>query len=174
MSRLTIYKDTHFDHDWQSEDFVEIQKKLAQQNIVFDRWQAHSQPVPIDQIAVVYAQEIKKLTQTYTTWDVIGIKPDAPNKEIMREKFLNEHTHAEDEVRFFVEGKGLFCLHIDDCVYQVLCEKNDLISVPAHTPHWFDMGAEPLFTVIRIFDNPEGWVANFTGDNIATRYPYLK
>ncbi len=70
-------------------------------------------------------------------------------------------------MRFFVEGAGLFCLHIGDEVYQVLCEKNDLISVPAGTPHWFDMGSEPNFTAIRIFDNPEGWVAQFTGDAIA-------
>jgi cupin superfamily acireductone dioxygenase involved in methionine salvage len=56
-------------------------------------------------------------------------------------------------------------------VYQVLCEKNDLISVPAGTPHWFDMGSEPNFTAIRIFDNPEGWVAQFTGDAIADAYP---
>ena len=49
----------------------------------------------------------------------------------------------------------------------MLCEKNDLISVPAHTPHWFDMGSEPNFTAIRIFDNPEGWIAQFTGDDIA-------
>ncbi len=55
----------------------------------------------------------------------------------------------------------------------VLCEKNDLISVPAHTPHWFDMGSEPNFTAIRIFDNPEGWIAQFTGDDIASAYPRL-
>ena len=93
--------------------------------------------------------------------------------EALREKFLNEHTHGEDEVRFFVEGAGLFCLHIGDEVFQVLCEKNDLISVPAHTPHWFDMGSEPNFTAIRIFDNPEGWIAQFTGDDIASAYPRL-
>ena len=49
-----------------------------------------------------------------------------------RAKFLEEHTHDDDEVRFFVEGQGLFCLHIDDKVYQVLCTRNDLISVPAN------------------------------------------
>ncbi len=74
-------------------------------------------------------------------------------------------------MRFFVEGAGLFCLHIGHEVYPVLCEKNDLISVPAGTPHWFDMGSEPNFTAIRIFDNPEGWIAQFTGDAIADQYP---
>lgn len=99
--------------------------------------------------------------------------PITRKKDALREKFLNEHTHGEDEVRFFVEGAGLFCLHIGDEVFQVLCEKNDLISVPAHTPHWFDMGSEPNFTAIRIFDNPEGWIAQFTGDDIASAYPRL-
>ncbi|VEA72042.1 Acireductone dioxygenase (Fe(2+)-requiring) [Serratia rubidaea] len=68
------------------------------------------------------------------------MRPDHPQREALRQKFLSEHTHGEDEVRFFVEGAGLFCLHLNQRVYQILCEKNDLISVPAHTPHWFDMG----------------------------------
>jgi 1,2-dihydroxy-3-keto-5-methylthiopentene dioxygenase len=59
-------------------------------------------------------------------------------------------------------------------VYAVLCEKNDLISVPANTPHWFDMGPNPDFCAIRLFNNPDGWVAHFTGDEIAARFPLLE
>ena len=54
-----------------------------------------------------------------------------------------------------------------------LCEKNDWISVPAGTKHWFDMGPKPAFCASRFFDNPDGWVAAFTGDPIASRYPLL-
>jgi 1,2-dihydroxy-3-keto-5-methylthiopentene dioxygenase len=89
----------------------------------------------------------------------------------LRAKFLAEHTHDDDEVRFFVEGAGMFYLHADAHVHMVLCERNDLISVPAGMRHWFDMGADPHFTVIRLFTSPEGWVARFTGDSIATRFP---
>lgn len=70
-------------------------------------------------------------------------------------------------------GRGLFCLHSVDKVYQILCKRNDLISVPAGIAHWFDMGAEPNFIGIRIFDNPEGWIAHFTDSPIAGRYPLL-
>ena len=49
----------------------------------------------------------------------------------------------------------------------------DLISVPAGTKHWFDMGIDPEFTAIRLFTNSEGWVAEFTGDMIAQRFPKL-
>ena len=89
-----------------------------------------------------------------------------------RKKFLDEHVHSEDEVRFFVRGQGLFVIHANGRVYSVLCEKDDLISVPANTRHWFDMGPNPSFTAIRLFNNPEGWVANFTGDEIASRDPH--
>jgi len=53
----------------------------------------------------------------------------------------------------------------------VLCEPGDLISVPAHTTHWFDMGARPDFKCIRFFTTPDGWVGRFTGSDIATRFP---
>src|SRR3546814_10298105 len=61
----------------------------------------------------------------------------------MRAKFLDEHFHKEDEVRFFVAGSGLFTLHVDGKVYEVLCTQGDLIAVPDSTTHWFDMGPEP-------------------------------
>ncbi|MEM7678491.1 MAG: cupin, partial [Myxococcota bacterium] len=54
---------------------------------------------------------------------------------------------------------------------EVLCERGDLIAVPDGTRHWFDMGSEPNFKCIRFFTNPEGWVAQFTGDDIAGKFP---
>ena len=58
-------------------------------------------------------------------------------------------------------------------VLQVLCESGDFLRVPAGTKHWFDMGSAPHFTALRFFDNPAGWVAEFTGDPIADRFPLL-
>ncbi|MDZ4263978.1 MAG: cupin, partial [Pseudomonadota bacterium] len=103
--------------------------------------------------------------------DVIALRPDHPERQALRQKFLDEHIHSDFEVRFFVEGKGLFYIHAEDKVYGVMCEQGDLISVPAATKHWFDMGAEPDFKCIRLFTSPEGWVANYSGDAIAKSYP---
>jgi 1,2-dihydroxy-3-keto-5-methylthiopentene dioxygenase len=36
------------------------------------------------------------------------------------------------------------------------------------------MGAKPQFTALRFFNNSEGWVAQFTGDQIASRFPLLE
>jgi 1,2-dihydroxy-3-keto-5-methylthiopentene dioxygenase len=85
--------------------------------------------------------------------------------------FITEHFHRDFEVRFFVDGRGLFYLHIGDKVYCVLCKKNDLISVPANTSHWFDMGSAPDFKAIRLFTTDEGWVAEFTGSDISGKFP---
>jgi 1,2-dihydroxy-3-keto-5-methylthiopentene dioxygenase len=109
----------------------------------------------------------------YPTVDAIRMTPEHPDREALRQKFLAEHIHSEDEVRFFVEGQGLFCLHIGVEVLQVLCEADDWISVPAGTKHWFDMGSAPQFCAIRFFDNPDGWVAQFTGEAIAGQFPLL-
>jgi 1,2-dihydroxy-3-keto-5-methylthiopentene dioxygenase len=58
-------------------------------------------------------------------------------------------------------------------VLQLICEADDWIAVPAGTRHWFDMGPEPNFCALRFFHNPDGWVAQFTGESIAEDYPLL-
>ena len=50
----------------------------------------------------------------------------------------------------------------------------DLISVPAGTTHWFDMSERPSFVALRFFTREDGWVAEFTGDRIAERYPAMQ
>ncbi len=156
-----------------------IQAELATRGIAFERWPARAQlSATADQaeIMAAYAPEIARVQEGggYATVDAIRLTPDHPERAALRQKFLAEHTHSEDEVRFFVEGRGLFCLHIGDAVLQLICEQNDWISVPAGTAHWFDMGPEPQFCALRFFNNTEGWVAAFTGDPIAESYPRLE
>ncbi|QIG79879.1 1,2-dihydroxy-3-keto-5-methylthiopentene dioxygenase [Stakelama tenebrarum] len=153
----------------------EIASKLRDLGVRFEQWGTRDLPADADQDAVLsaYAPEIGglKADKGYQSVDVIRMVPDHPEKDALRSKFLSEHRHSEDEVRFFVEGEGLFTLRTDDTVYAMLCEAGDLISVPAGMRHWFDMGPTPRFTAIRLFTNPDGWVAKFTGDTIADRFP---
>ena len=128
-----------------------------------------------EQILEAYADEVASLKQECGFRPpVVSLTADHPDKDAFRQKFLDEHTHSEDEVRFFVRGQGLFYLHFGDQVYALMCEKNDLISVPNGTRHYNDMGPEPEFTCIRLFSNPEGWVASFTGEEIASPCPGMK
>lgn len=177
MSRLRIFADDHPDEPLLvAEDADRIADELRRIGVTFERWQA-SQPVrPGDSPATVmaaYSGDIQRLVSErgFRTVDVVSISPDNPNREEMRRKFLDEHFHKEDEVRFFVAGSGLFTLHVDGKVYEVRCEAGDLIAVPDRMTHWFDMGPEPSFIAIRFFTEPEGWVGHFTGTDIATKFP---
>ncbi len=159
-------------------DGERIASELAKIGVRFERWAADADlPAGADQHTVIaaYRSSIDRLIDEcgYQSVDVIRLERGTPNTEPMRKKFLDEHQHSEDEVRFFVDGRGAFYLHAGDRVYQTICVKGDLISVPAGTKHWFDMGCDPEFTAIRLFVNPEGWVANFTGDAIASGFPKL-
>ncbi|XBS69288.1 acireductone dioxygenase [Acerihabitans sp. KWT182] len=180
MSALTIFTDSDASRPiWQSRDADAIRTQLNAIGVRFERWQADgelgSDPQPAEVIAA-YRHAIERLVaeKGYQTWDVISMRADHPQREELRAKFLSEHTHGEDEVRFFVEGAGLFCLHIDGKIMQILCEKKRPDLRAGRNPHWFDMGAAPHFTAIRLFDNPEGWIARFTGDAIADNYPRLE
>ena len=179
MSQLTIYAENDPRHPLlHTRDFSTIAEQLQPAGMQFQRWQADRQlaaDADNDSILAAYKNEIDRLVteQGFQSCDVVSMNPDHPQKDEFRHKFLAEHTHSEDEVRFFVRGHGLFYVHLDDRVYALLCEKDDLVSVPANTKHWFDMGANPVFTAIRLFNNPDGWVANFTGDDIANSFPLL-
>lgn len=145
----------------------------------FERWPTHPEihagDAP-DKVLEAYEVEIARLMKEggYQSADVVSMHPEHPDKASMRTKFLAEHAHAEDEVRFFVDGAGLFTLHAEGKVYEVLCERGDLIGVPAGTRHWFDMGPHPSFVAVRIFTSPDGWAAEFTGSDIADHFPRLE
>lgn len=126
-----------------------------------------------EEVLAAYGESVDRLKQEYgfQSADVVALTAEHPDRQALRAKFLDEHTHSDFEVRFFVEGRGLFYIHRGDRVYGVMCEQGDLISVPADMPHWFDMGEAPSFKCIRLFTTPEGWVAQYTGDRIAERFP---
>jgi 1,2-dihydroxy-3-keto-5-methylthiopentene dioxygenase len=178
MSALCIYDEAGQPTGAATSDFDSIAAQLAEHGVQFERWQAtESLADDAEQAAVLkaYQSSIDELNKRYhfKSVDVVALRPDNPQKAEFRQKFLSEHTHADFELRFFVDGSGLFYLHLGDKVYLVLCEKGDLISVPANTTHWFDMGNEPNFKCIRLFTTEEGWLGSFTGNDIAARLPSM-
>lgn len=178
MTQLTIFDATKPQTPLRATgNFAEIQAELAAAGIHLERWDTDAATDTSDAEAVLaaYAPELDRVAARdgYQSRDVISLGPDHPDRATLRQKFLDEHTHAEDEVRFFARGRGLFSLHVDGKVYELLCTQGDLIQVPAGTRHWFDMGPAPDFTAVRLFTNPEGWVAQFTGEDIASQFSRL-
>ncbi|MDT8329811.1 cupin domain-containing protein [Roseomonas gilardii] len=175
MSRLVVHDAATKAVELDTDNVTAIAETLAAIGVRFERWPVVSLPHGADAEAVLDAYRPyldKLLGQTGAgSSDVIKLSPDHPQRETLRTKFLDEHTHTEDEVRFFHEGSGNFILHVDGKVYDAHCTAGDLISVPANTQHWFDAGTHPSFTAVRIFTDTSGWVPHYTGTDMAKRFP---
>lgn len=180
MSRLRIFAENDPATPLLStRDHGTIAERLGAIGVRFEQWQASAELEPgasHEAVMSAYRNDIDKLVleKGFKTVDVVSIAPDHPDREAMRKKFLDEHFHKEDEVRFFVAGSGLFTLHVEDKVYEILCEQGDLIGVPDSTKHWFDMGPAPRFIAVRFFTEPDGWVGHFTGTDLAQKFPRLE
>jgi len=182
MSHLRVYRDDARPDVFEDHaTFDAIRRVAAEAKIRFERWDATKTLAPRANqteanqadVLAAYVDSIERLNRAcgFATADVVSVNPTTPSHAEMRKKFLNEHTHSEDEARFFVEGAGLFCIHHERAVYALTCTKGDLINVVAGTRHWFDMGPEPRFIAIRLFTDPKGWIAEFTGSDVAARFP---
>ena len=176
MSRLTIYSDDAPDSPiLRTEDGELMARELSAIDVRFERWESPVTLSPEDSpetILEAYRPYLDRLMGELGAGsaDVIKLTPDHPQAGALRQKFLSEHTHSEDEVRFFVHGAGNFIMHVDGRVFDAHCEQGDLISVPAGTRHWFDAGEQPFFTALRVFSDQSGWVAQYTGDTISDRF----
>lgn len=177
MSMLTIYADQAPQAPVLRTTIpTGMQSELARVGVSFEQWQPRA-PLAANandqDVMDAYAGDIEKLKQAegYQTVDIIRVLPGNEKRHEIRAKFLAEHTHDDDEARFFVEGSGTFYLHIDGHVYMILCESGDFIRVPKNISHWFDMGESPFITAIRFFTNAEGWIPHFTGENFSETFP---
>lgn len=176
MSRLTVFEDDVPDTPvLRTEDPEHIAAELGRIGVRFERWESPVQLSPQDSPEVILAAYRPHLDRLMGesgagTADVIKMDASTPNIAAIREKFLSEHTHTEDEVRFFVHGRGSFILHVDGRVYDAHCTAGDLIAVPNGIPHWFDAGITPFVTALRVFTDTTGWVAHYTGSSISERF----
>ncbi len=118
---------------------------------------------PDEQQAILglYEPEISDLKsrQGYITQDIVVLSEATPKLEEILGKFRREHHHIDDEVRFVVDGGGIFTILKDGLIFDVNVVPGDLLGVPAYTRHWFDLTAERRIKCIRIFKDPAGWVA---------------
>lgn len=182
MTLLTVWPDTDPTTVLlRASDHAEVQAELGQLGVRFETWPVVTDLAlepGCDEVLAAYRSHVDRVVRDagYVHVDAVHMTPsDDPSwvatAAAARQKFLAEHTHDDDEDRFFARGSGAFYLHVGGKVHGVLCEAGDLLSVPAHTPHWFDMGSRPDYVAIRFFHDHEGWVAGFTGNRLAEDFP---
>jgi 1,2-dihydroxy-3-keto-5-methylthiopentene dioxygenase len=151
---------------------AEVAAFLSRHHIDYERWT----PAPAlagdstaDAVLAAYATEVAALKARggYLTADVIDVRPDTPNLDAMLARFSREHWHDEDEVRFIVEGRGIFHVHPSDGpVFSIEVEAGDLIRVPRGTQHWFDLCGDRRIRAIRLFQDQSGWTPHYTDSGI--------
>jgi 1,2-dihydroxy-3-keto-5-methylthiopentene dioxygenase len=151
---------------------AEVTAFLGRYGIDYERWvpaQSVAADAPAEAILAAYAREIATLKARggYVTADVIDVTAETPNLDMMLAKFSREHWHDEDEVRFIIEGRGLFHVHPPDGpVFAIEVEAGDLIRVPRGTHHWFDLCGERRIRAIRLFQDTSGWTPHYTDTGI--------
>jgi len=118
--------------------------------------------LPVDD-AQAALDELKR-TRGYQAQDVIELRPDTANLQVLCDKFKDEHLHRDDEVRFVLAGEGIFDIRsADDRWMRVKVEAGDLIVVPADLYHRFFLTDRREIRCVRLFKDAAGWVPEYRG-----------
>ena len=120
-----------------------------------------AQGVDYESIDLADAQptlEEKKKANGYVTQDIVEITPQMPNLQAILAKFDKEHLHTDDEVRFVLEGAGIFDIRSkDDRWMRVEVYPSDYISVPKDRHHRFFCTDAHHIKCVRLFKDNSGW-----------------
>ena len=155
---------------------AEVRDYLAGIGITYERWEPSSElpaGASAAEVLAAYAPEIDRLKREggYVTADVIDVSPATPGLDAMLNRFNSEHWHDEDEVRFIIEGRGLFHIHPrEGSVVSITVEAGDLLRVPRGTWHWVDLCQEKRIRAIRLFQDTSGWTPHYTLSGADRRY----
>ena len=159
--------------------YAAVKEYLAAIHIDYEIWKPAFQlrrAATSEDILKAFAKEIELLKQQggYVTADVIDLHPDTTNLEAMLTRFRQEHWHDEDEVRFIVEGRGVFHIHPPGGpVIALEVEAGDLARIPTGTWHWFDLCKDRRIRAIRLFQDPAGWTPKYTQSGVDAGYQPL-
>lgn len=103
-----------------------------------------------------------KADRGYVEQDVIELRPDTPKLDEICAKFVDEHLHTDDEVRYVLEGEGIFDIRsADDHWMRVTVEQGDLLVVPADLHHRFMLTERKHIRCVRLFKDSAGWVPHY-------------
>jgi 1,2-dihydroxy-3-keto-5-methylthiopentene dioxygenase len=167
------------DIDKSIRDPREINEFLAPFGIQYERWDVAGRigaEATDQEILDAYSPEIERLKQQggYVTADVINVNPGTPGLDEMLARFDKEHTHSEDEVRFTVEGRGVFHIHPEEGpVFSITVEAGDLMNVPRGTRHWFNLCSDKRIRCIRLFEDMAGWTPHYVSEGRHADYEPL-
>lgn len=145
----------------------EVKAILADYGVPYEHWglRPGASGGADDAVLDVYRPDVDRLMRerAYLTVDLVALKPTTPNLEQILAKFAPEHHHVDDEVRFTVEGEGVFAIEADPSrpheMLKFTAEPGDLIVIPALRRHAFFLTEKKAIRCIRLFKTAAGWEA---------------
>jgi len=162
-----------------SNDFKTLACQLAEDGIRFEQWgtpsdlSSSSSSLNDADTLSLYESEIERIKKEYgkESTDLVSVKGGDAFSISIRDRYLSEHCHSDDEIRFFLEGSVLIYIHINERVHILQCGKGDFIVIPKGVKHWLDIGPKPEFTAIRWYNSIESLENLFTGSIVAESSP---
>lgn len=145
----------------------EVKAVLADFGVPYERWglRPEASGGADDKVLDAYKADVERLMRerAYLTVDLVALKPTTPNLDQILAKFAPEHHHVDDEVRFTVEGEGIFEIeataqHPHEML-KFTAEPGDLIVIPALRRHAFFLTKKKSIRCIRLFKTQAGWEA---------------
>ncbi|MGI2824924.1 1,2-dihydroxy-3-keto-5-methylthiopentene dioxygenase [Bacillus cytotoxicus] len=154
------------------ENEKEVQLFLQKKDVLYEKWDISKLPAHLqnnyaltdenkEEILTLFSNEIADVSQRrgYKAHDIISLSSATPNLDELLINFKQEHHHTDDEVRFIVNGHGIFAIQgKDGRFFDVELEPGDLISVPENVRHYFTLQDDRQVVAIRIFVTTAGWV----------------
>lgn len=150
-------------HHWEVGDDAQLNHLLAKEQLTDEEKEI---------VLTALDSSFQQLQQTagYQARDLIVLHPNIPNLDELLAKFDRTHTHAEDEVRYILDGVGVFgFVRPDSSQVELTVEAADYINVPAGTEHWFYLTAQRRIKAIRYFIGTAGWIPQYTETEIRSR-----
>jgi len=154
---------------------AEIIEFLGQHEIKFERWpipaQIHDlakQPTLNNeekaQVLEAFRPKLDELaeTQGYVDSDMVCLSPETPGLHDALGKFDLEHYHTDEEVRFIVDGRGVFGFVGDDGRrFTIEVNAGEYIIIPENSWHWFYLLEDQTIKALRIFKDTSGWTPHY-------------
>lgn len=178
MSHLALFNQFNLQSPYKvSDDFSVQVAELAEDGVYFSKREVLStlpnSKLGRDQLIKLYQELVDdiKRDHNYLYADIAQLSKNDPHSVVARSQYISEHTHSEDEARFFIEGAVLVYIHVNQKIHILQCGPGDLLIIPKRVKHWMDIGPEPSFTSIRWYNTKGGLQTEFTGSYVAESTP---
>ncbi len=103
-------------------------------------------------------QELRE-ERGYQERDLVVLHPQHPSLAELDAKFCRIHIHEDEEVRYIVDGEGVFGFVLPDGrQLEVTVDAGDYIDIPAGVEHWFRLNERQRIKAVRYFSARGGWV----------------